>query len=195
MKLILSSSDFGDPESAKTIYDNLPKPVGECKVLFFPNEGATAEKIARGAYVPMLKSYGFAEENITVADYFTEGFTVDGKMDVVYVGGGNTFGTMKLIRGSGLDKTVTDLVQGGAVYIGGSAGAHIATMDIGHALRYDRDTYGLTDFSGLGMYRGILMCHYCEERRKHYEMLCLGGRYPVTALSDTESLVIDTDGE
>lgn len=191
MKLILSSSDFGVPESARVIYDNLPKPVGECRVLYFPNECATAEKIAAGAYIPMLCSYGFAEENITVADYFSEGCTVEGDFDVVYVGGGNTFGIMKFIRDSRLDGVITDLVRGGAVYIGGSAGAHIATMDIGHALRYDRNTYGLTDFSGLGLHRGILMCHYCEERRQHYEMLCLGGRYPVTALSDTDSLVVE----
>ena len=33
MKLILSSCDFGHPESAKFIYQNLWKPITNCRVL------------------------------------------------------------------------------------------------------------------------------------------------------------------
>ena len=44
-KIILSSCDFRNGESAKCIYDNLPHLIGQCKVLYFPNEKATEEAI------------------------------------------------------------------------------------------------------------------------------------------------------
>lgn len=40
MKLILSSCDFRNEKSKKTIIDNLSKPIEQCKLLFFPNEKA-----------------------------------------------------------------------------------------------------------------------------------------------------------
>ena len=36
MKLILSSCDFRNEKSKKTIIDNLSKPIDQCKLLFIP---------------------------------------------------------------------------------------------------------------------------------------------------------------
>lgn len=44
-KLILSSCDFRNAESAKCIYDNINMAIDKCKVLYFPNEKATEEQI------------------------------------------------------------------------------------------------------------------------------------------------------
>ena len=43
MKLILSSCDFRNEKSKRTILDNLSKPIDQCKLLFIPNEKATYE--------------------------------------------------------------------------------------------------------------------------------------------------------
>ncbi len=97
---------------------------------------------------------------------------------------------MKRIRESGFDKAIIDYVQNGVLYIGGSAGAHIAGADISHVAKYDTDTFGLTALSGLGLYRGILVCHYTEERKDDYLSLVADGKYPVKALKDGESILV-----
>jgi len=190
MKLILSSCDFGNSTSARFIIDNLCKPISDCKVLYFPNEKVTPEKIKSGKYEARVAAFGFQKKNIYVANYFEplQFFNLD--IDVIYISGGNTFGTMKLIRDSGFDKAIVDYVQRGVIYIGGSAGAHIATADITHVAKYDKDTFGLTDFSGLVLYKGILVCHYTEDRKSDFDTLNSLGKYRVIALRDDQSIII-----
>jgi hypothetical protein len=74
--------------------------------------------------------------------------------------------------------------------IAGSAGAHIATADVAHVAKYDKDTFCLTDFSGLGLYNGILICHYTEDRKADFDTLNSLGKYRVISLSDDQSIVI-----
>ena len=190
MKLILSSCDFGNPNSAKIIFDNLPKPISECKVLYFPNEKATLEKIESGKYESRVAAFGFQKNNIFVVNYYQPESVLNLDFDVIYISGGNTFGTMKRIRESGLDQVILDLVRNGTTYIGGSAGAHIATADLSHVKKYDQDTFGLSDFSGLGLYQGILICHYSETRKEDLEYLRSSSVYDVQALSDQDSIVV-----
>lgn len=190
MKLILSSCDFGHPESAKFIYDHLPKPASNCRILFFPNEKATESAIKSGKYETRLSAFGFRKSNIYIADYSnpTAFFNLD--IDAIFISGGNTFGTMKRIREAGFDKAIIDYVQNDVLYIGGSAGAHIASANLRHVAKYDTDTFGLTDFTGLALYRGILICHYTEERKSDYLSLTSEGKYPVKALKDGESILV-----
>lgn len=190
MRLILSSCDFGNAESAKFIKNHLCKPIADCKVLYFPNEKATPEMIKSGKYETRVSAFGFQKKNIYVANYFDPAPFLNLKIDAIYISGGNTFGTMKRLRESGLDEAILNYVQKGVVYIGGSAGAHIATANISHVEKYDKDTFGLTDFSGLGLYGGILICHYSEERAEDFEALRSRGQYPVHALTDTDSILI-----
>ena len=190
MKLILSSCDFGNPTSARFIADNLCKPISDCKVLYFPNEKVTPEKIKSGRYEARVAAFGFQKKNIHVANYYAPAPFWGLDIDVIYISGGNTFGTMKLIRNSGLDQAIVDYVHRGVIYIGGSAGAHIATADISHVAKYDKDTFGLTDFSGLGLYNGILICHYTEDRSADLQSLTDSGKYRVLPLADGQSVVI-----
>ena len=159
-------------------------------MLYFPNEKVTPEKMKSGIYESRLSAFGFHKKNICIANYFKSLPCFDFDIDVIYISGGNTFGTMKLIRDTGFDKVIIDYVQKGAVYIGGSAGAHIATANIAHVEKYDKNTYGLTDFSGLGLFDGILICHYTEERKRDYEDLSAMGKYTVIALKDDHSIMI-----
>lgn len=190
MKLILSSCDFGHPESAKFIFDHLPKPASNCRILFFPNEKASESSIKSGKYENRISTFGFQKKNIFIADYFNPAPYYNLDIDAIYISGGNTFGTMKRIRESGLDKAIIDYVQNGVLYIGGSAGAHIASADLSHVAKYDTNTFGLTDFSGLALYRGILLCHYADERKDDYLALVAEGKYMVKTLKDGESILV-----
>lgn len=190
MKLILSSKDFHNEHSRRAIDEHLGMPIGQCRVLFFPNEKATRERIEGGVYHDRLAAFGFTKENISVFNYYAPAAFFHTEYDAIYISGGNTFGTLKRIRACKADALIRTLVARGCVYIGGSAGAHIPSADLRHVLRYDRDPCGLEDLSGLGLFEGILICHFTEERRAHVEELQATSPYPVTALTDEEFMVI-----
>ncbi len=191
MKLILSSCDFSNPESAECIIRNLPKPIEECKVLFIPNEKATPELINSPLYRERLNAYGFSFQNIIVFDHTRSEDFKSLSPDVIYVSGGNTFGTLTKLRKCRFDEALIDYIKSGVTYIGGSAGAHIVTQNIKHIEEYDENNVGLTDYSGLGLFDGILVCHYTYHRKAHLDRLISEGVYAVHFLTDYDSIVIE----
>ena len=191
MKLILSSCDFRNIISNKTIIENLNKPIKKCKLLFIPNEKATYDAIHSEKYYLRMQDFGFARENIQVFDYFNPKTYFGLDIDIIYISGGNAFATLNQIKKSGFDKEIIRYVKSGVLYIGGSAGAHIVTQNIEHIAAFDSIPDGMDDFNGLGLLDGILICHYSEERKALYDRLIADGRYKIYVLKDDESLIID----
>ena len=191
MKLILSSCDFRNEKSRKVILEHLPKPIDECRLLFVPNEKATLEAIHSEKFYRRMQEFGFTRENVAVFDYYNPSAFFGLNIDVLYVSGGNTFKTLDRIRKSGFDKEMIRYIQTGVTYIGGSAGAHIVTANVSHVSLYDDVPEGMTDFSGLGLFDGILICHFTPERQPHYEQLQTEGRYKVYPLTDEDSIVVN----
>lgn len=189
MKLILSSCDFRNEKSQKVIMDNLPYPIDKCKLLFIPNEKATAEAILGSLYYDRMQEFGFVKENVYVFDHNNPDKFRNLDIDVLYISGGNTFGTLDKIRKCGFDKDIINYVKSGVVYIGGSAGAHIVSKNIQHVEKYDANTVGITDFSGLGLFDGVLICHYTDARKKDYENLSANSEFKAYALTDEDSIV------
>jgi len=191
MKLILSSTDFGNPISAQFIKDNLGKHIENCRVLYFPNEKATEERINSDMYYNRVSAFGFQKQNIYVFNYYAP-FGFDSlDIDVIYISGGNTFGTIKRIRETNADTLIKNYVKRGVIYVGGSAGAHIASASLTHVIRYDTNTHGVTDMSGLGLYNGILLCHYNDDRKEHFNELKENSPFDVVALRDGESILVN----
>ena len=56
---------------------------------------------------------------------------------------------------------------------------------------YDENNVGLTDYSGLGLFDGILVCHYTYHRKAHLDRLISEGVYAVHFLTDYDSIVIE----
>ena len=191
MKLILSSCDFSNEASANFIKEHLQVPLEECRVLFFPNEKGLEMSIRKSKYVKRLEGYGFDRSKVYVFDYSCPQAFENLEIDAVYISGGNTFGTLKRIRDAGFEDKIREYVKDGVVYIGGSAGAHIACGDISHVEKYDENKVGLTPLVGLGLYRGRIVCHFTEERREHFEMLKREGRRNVISLTDSQSVCIE----
>lgn len=191
MKLILSSSDFGNPISAQFIKDNLGKPMEECRVLYFPNEKATEERINSSKYYDRVSALGFQRQNITVFNYYDPVGYDSLEIDAIYISGGNTYGTIDRIREAKADMLIKKYVKNGAVYIGGSAGAHIACANISHVKRYDTNTFNVKDMRGLELYTGILICHYNKDREAHFLELKETSPFRVTALNDGESILVE----
>ena len=192
MKLILSSCDFCNDNAKKTIIDNLSKPIDQCKLLFIPNEKATYEAIHSEKYFLRMQEFGFTRDNIAVFDYYDAQQFINLDLDIIYISGGNTFATLKRIKDCGFDKEIIRYVKSGVLYIGGSAGAHIATQSIEHIAAFDSIPDGMNEFKGLGLFDGILICHYTAERKRLLDDLISNSRYKVYALSDDDSLVVNS---
>lgn len=85
----------------------------------------------------------------------------------VFIGGGNTFKLLKMIKESNFDqKLIRYLLDGGIIY-GGSAGAIIFGKTIRTALYADENYVGLTDLNGLNVLENKdIWCHYSEKDDK-----------------------------
>lgn len=191
MKLILSSCDFRNEESQKAIMDNLPYPINECKLLFIPNEKATAEAISGSVYYDRMQEFGFKKENVYIFDHNNPDKFRNLDIDVLYISGDNTFGTLDKIRRCDFDKDIINYVKSGVVYIGGSAGAHVASQDIKHVAKYDYNNVGMSDFRGLGLFDGVLICHYTYIRKNDYDKLCKTSEHKAYYLTDSDSIIYE----
>ncbi len=188
--LILSSCDFRNTKAKAVILQHLPKPIEDCRVLFVPNEKATHESIVDGKYHRRLEEFGFRTDNVTVFDHTRPDDFCFLDIDLIYISGGNTFATLQKLRDTGFDKDIIRYVQSGVTYIGGSAGAHIASKDIAHVAAFDDVPDDMTDFSGLGLLDGVLICHYTPEREELYAKLKNESSHPVYVLTDDETVTV-----
>ena len=191
MHLILSSCDFRNKNSKTSIIKNLGIPIEKCKVLYIPNEKATLELIQSDMYYNRVEEFGFQKTNITVFNYYDSNQYKDLKIDAIYISGGNTFRMLDRLKKCNFDKAIIKYVNNGVTYIGGSAGAHIASNNVEHILDFDDNESGVTDFEGLGLFDGILFCHYSEDRKSYYEKALLKNKYKVYALTDDDSIIIN----
>ena len=197
MKLILSSCDFINDNSRKVINDNVD--VANSKVLFIPNEKATKELINSDKYYKRLYKDGFTENNIYIFDEENVNQFINLDIDVIYVGGGNTFATLKKIKDCGFDKYIINYINNGVIYIGGSCGAHIVTKNIEHLLDLDNNYCNLDDYKGLGLLDGIIIPHFNEvdyepeKRMELYNKLITENKYKVYTLTNSESIIINND--
>ena len=197
MKLILSSCDFINDNSRKVINDNVD--VANSKVLFIPNEKATKELINSDKYYKRLYKDGFTENNIYIFDEENANQFINLDIDVIYVGGGNTFATLKKIKDCGFDKYIINYINNGVIYIGGSCGAHIVTKNIEHLLDLDNNYCNLDDYNGLGLLDGIIIPHFNEvdyepeKRMELYNKLITENKYKVYSLTNSESIIVNND--
>lgn len=197
MKLILSSCDFINDNSRKVINDNVD--VANSKVLFIPNEKATKELINSDKYYKRLYKDGFTENNIYIFDEENANQFINLDIDVIYVGGGNTFATLKKIKDCGFDKYIINYINNGVIYIGGSCGAHIVTKNIEHLLDLDNNYCNLDDNNGLGLLDGIIIPHFNEvdyepeKRMELYNKLITENKYKVYTLTNSESIIVNND--
>ena len=197
MKLILSSCDFINDNSRKVINDNVD--VANSKVLFIPNEKATKELINSDKYYKRLYKDGFTENNIYIFDEENANQFINLDIDVIYVGGGNTFATLKKIKDCGFVKYIINYINNGVIYIGGSCGAHIVTKNIEHLLDLDNNYCNLDDYNGLGLLDGIIIPHFNEvdyepkKRMELYNKLITENKYKVYTLTNSESIIVNND--
>lgn len=137
MKLFLSSLAISDPQSV-ALANLVGKKPKDMKLALIENAADTYPEGSR-AWVDSnraaIQSHNFAVELFDIRQYkgklqqFKDKLAVK---DVIWFGGGNTYYLRWLLKESGVDELVTDLVEQGIVYGGGSAGAIVAGPTLKH---------------------------------------------------------------
>ncbi len=114
------------------------------------------------------------------------------RFDSIYVGGGNTYRLLHLLRESGFDRALLRCIHGGKPVYGGSAGAAILGCDIRTVAHMDHNTVGLEDVRGFDVIQGYaIWCHY--EPRDHARIAAYIEAYahPVLALSERAGVALE----
>ncbi|MGN0370103.1 MAG: Type 1 glutamine amidotransferase-like domain-containing protein [Butyrivibrio sp.] len=111
---------------------------------------------------------GFKQDNIILSGQQASNQEVL-ECDFYYCTEGNTFEVLSLLRERGLDSVIKEgFKKGNKTYIGCSAGATIAGMSIEEVKDFDRNYVGMVNFTGLGLFDGIIIPHYTKSELKRY---------------------------
>jgi dipeptidase E len=125
-------------------------------------------------------------------DFFTHGVEELDSFDALYIGGGNTYLLLHLLRSSGFDAALSRfLAQGRAVY-GGSAGAAMLGRDIETVAHMDRNTVALKDIRGLDVLEGhSVWCHYTPDDDVRIHAYIEARDTPVLAIGERAGVAVE----
>lgn len=202
MKLFLSSMSV----SAHHQQDFLAlvgKEAAEIKVAFIPN-GADVYPEQRRGFVTrdtdMLKAVGVQLDMVDLKTLRHASETAEclKLFDVIWAGGGNSFYLRWILRESGFDQVITDLLAEGKVYGGGSAGALVAGPTLEAVNLADKpERAPEIIWQGMGLTDAVVIPHwghpmYGEPDRKIKEILD-GKGYRTVPVTDEQAVVIHND--
>ena len=138
-------------------------------------------------------SMGFEKSNIFVTSEAEAGDFSD-FFEYYYVTAGNTFEILKEIRIKKLAGLIKrSMLENNATYIGSSAGAMLAGIDVRLALDFDRDMENLDDYRALSLFNGTVIPHYSKADLRRYikntDSDVLAGYEKIYSVNDNEALI------
>jgi len=198
VKLYLSSYRIPTPGDLENLLD---KSFKDCRTVIISNAkdynppAESAQKINElNAYMANL---GFSADIADLRDYddsqrLLEDLTV---YDLIWVAGGNTYVLRREMQRSGFDLVVRDLIGGGCIYGGESAGAIVAGASLqGFEVADDSSLTDETIWEGLSLTDKIIAPHmdspdlyeYTEHIKKFY-----AGDERIVYLDNNQALVVN----
>lgn len=189
MKLILTSSGFGNSEIAAIFIREMNKNPKGCKglVVAYANT-RTEEYFANEARRDLVRMGCRHVCVVNMKNHFDIGKFRN--FDFIYVCGGNTFSIMKKLKETKMDKFIISQVKKGAMYVGVSAGSIVAGRTIEIAKEAgDANDVGLKNMKGLGLTEISVFPHFTEDCRKRLEDFKRKAKYPILELSDCQAVV------
>jgi dipeptidase E len=137
MKLFLSSLAISDSQSIE-LAKLVGKNAADIKLGLIENAADTYDENHR-AWVDesrtTIQSHGFDVELLDIRQFKDRPAELTEKLrskDVIWFGGGNTYYLRWLLKDTGVDKVLSELIKRGVVYGGGSAGAIVAGPTLKH---------------------------------------------------------------
>jgi len=204
VKLFLSSQAISK-EQAPYFLDLVAKPAKSIRLAVIENaadvETGSKAWLLRNRH--MIESHGFEVEYVDVRKYAQDVEALRAKFaakDVLWFGGGNTFYLRWLLRNTGVERIVKELVHAGTVYGGGSAGAIIAgpTLHFFEAADEPQASPGIV-YEGFSFTNKVVVPHidnkkYAPIIHEVNDKLKADG-YQTVPLADAQALVIDGTSE
>lgn len=145
-----------------------------------------------------LRSNGYQVEPVDLRNWRNNQKGLREKLaskDVIWVGGGNTFYLRWILRDTGADNTIIELVNQGKVYAGWSAGAIVAgpTLQYFDAMDDPKESPEVI-WGGLNLTNIVVVPHldnelFAEEAKKTNQQLKHAG-YNAMLLSENQAIII-----
>lgn len=111
------------------------------------------------------------------------------EVDLLFVGGGNTFRLLDIVQRNGFIEPVRRFWQAGGDYYGGSAGAVLACETIEIADGHDPNEPGLEDLTALGLLSGAaILPHFTDQQVAESKQWAADHRCVVLGLPESAGL-------
>lgn len=143
-----------------------------------------------------LERLGYEVRDVELSAVTADELRVElGRIDALFVAGGNTFFLMQEIRRGGLGDVLAQAVRSGLPYIGASAGAVIVgpTIEPVRALDDEHAAPDLDGWDGLDLVRFVVLPHFGKEKYlARYEQIEteFGSDLDLRRLRDDEALLV-----
>lgn len=112
--------------------------------------------------------------------------------DAVYVGGGNTYRLLSVLKKTGMLDLLRKFIDDGGIYYGGSAGAIIAGKSLLTVGEENLENY--SNHIGMGLINNIsVFPHFSnsEEQRYIVQNICINHALRIAALPENSGFVVD----
>lgn len=153
-KLLLSSNgSFVIEKGLKLLFEDISK----IKLAYITTAGkGSKDRTYIETHKEMMRKEGYDFEELDIEDKNENELRELLKdKNTIYVEGGNTFYLLKVVRESGFDKIIKDLIKKGVAYIGSSAGSYIMCPTIEMSTwkkpGEEKDRFGVIDLTALNV--------------------------------------------
>lgn len=184
----------------------LPKPLADCKIAYIitaatkMDETGEVEKARLRDHIRRYKGkmnelkYDYTEIDIAGLSE-QELKTTLSKYDVVLVEWGNPFYLLQVVRETGFQKIMEELMKQWVVYIGKSAGSYITcpSLIVSTRSKLTFDRCEITDLTAMNRVPFFVKAHYTPEMYDALKTHAQDIDAPLYGLNNDQALVIDGD--
>jgi len=204
MKLFLSSLAISKSQ-AEHFELLVGKPAEQIKLALVENAADVYAEDSRDWVVEhrnAIVNNGYQIEQIDLRNYSNDLDGLEQKLsgvDVVWMGGGNTYYLRWLLQDTGIDKVLIKLIkEDGLVYGGGSAGAIITGPTIKHFEKADNpDEAPEMIYEGLNLINEVIVPHTDNEKfenvMKEIILSLEKDGYKTIPITDEEAIIVNND--
>lgn len=194
-RLLLTSHALGNRHSIRLFSQFIKEFPAKPTVGYIPNAQAHPDKARLKEKFLKLKRIGC--DTVLVDLRVLKGPKLKKKLDevdIIFVGGGNVFYLLNMLRKSGFTKILPKLIGQGKGYIGSSAGSYVAcpTIEAGtwKPGRSDRNFVGIKNLKALNLVSFLITAHFEEKYRLIIADAASRTNYPIVALYDTQAVYV-----
>lgn len=197
MKTLFLASQID--QALPKLYEVLPRSPESLRLLYVKTaKNLESDPVEMSGSFQALRAFGFQIDIYDFADTTAEETAKAlGKVDVLFVAGGNTYYLLDQIKKSDLEKVLTAYVEQGNLYIGSSAGSIITCRDIAYIDALDEAAAAptLSSTQGLGWCPVDIVPHIHDPRFEPHssEILKQHKRKDIIGLSNEHAVIVHGD--